>query len=243
MLGIHPLPRLSFSRAFWPRELQRAALLLGASATLLWSSFAMGRWIVSISDSGPIYLDLLIAWGAILLHVSAWPNLWVGLRDLRDRRPLDGNSIVAWRSFLVTVIMIVAAILILPLEYHMISSTQAWLFVVYVTAFPYLGWTFVPILALHGILFGRVANYLESRSRRIATAGALVLFAVAAATTAVIFQNPGVTAFARSWGAGRGLLPAAALVGYVLIAFGITAQAAQLLPRARPWTISRRVRW
>lgn len=243
MAGIHPLPRSEFSRAFWPRELGRAALLLGASAALLWSSFAIGRWIVSFPELGPIYLDLLLAWGAILLHVSAWPNLWIGLRDLRVRRPLDGNSIVAWRSFLLTLAMIGAAVLVLPLEYHAFTSTEAWLLIVYITAFPYLGWTFVPILALHGILFGRVANFLESRSRQMATAGALVLFAVAAATAAVVFQNPGATAFARTWSVGRGLLPAAALAGYLLIAVGITAQSARLLPGASSWTTRRRVRW
>lgn len=241
--GIHPIPHSAFSRAFWPRELRRAALLLGASATLSWSSFAVGRWILALPDSGPIYLDLLMAWGAVLLHVSAWPNLWIGLRDLRLRRPQDGDSIVAWRSFLLTLVLVGAAILILPLEYHSFTSTQAWLFVVYVTAFPYLSWTFVPILALHGILFGRVANFLESRSRRIAMAGAVLLFAVAAATTGVIFQNPGATAFARSWSVGGGMLPAAALMGYVLIAVGITAQSARLIPQSTSWTTKRRVRW
>src|SRR5207249_665150 len=150
MTGPFLLPRAARRRAFWPRELRRGALLLGVSAALFWSSFAIGRWIVFFPESGPI-------------------------------------------------------------------------FVAYVSAFPYLGWTFVPILALHGVLFGRVAWYLESRSRRIADAGAMLLFAVAAATTAVILQNPGETAFVRSWSVGQGLLPAAARGGYVLIALGITA--------------------
>jgi len=111
-----------------------------------------------------------------------------------------------------------------------------------VSAFPYLGWTFVPILALHGVLFGRVAWYLESRSRRIADAGAMLLFAVAAATTAVILQNPGETAFVRSWSVGQGLLPAAALGGYVLIALGITASSTAPFARVPSWT-PRRTRW
>jgi len=242
MAGFFPHPRTAAGRAFWPRELHRAALLLGASAALFWSSFAVGRWIVSFSDSGPIYVDLLLAWVAVLIHVAAWPNLWIGLRDLRGRLPRDGNPIVAWRSFLLTLIRIFGAVLLLPLEYHSIASTDAWIFVVYVTAFPHLGWTFVPILALHGILFGRVANYLDSRSRYIASAGAMVLFAVAAATTAVIFQNPGATAFILSWSVGRGVLPAAALGGYILIAVGVTAQASGALPRTRSWTPAR-VRW
>src|SRR5205823_11615325 len=94
----------------------------------------------------------------------------------------------------------------------------------------------ISILALHGVLFGRVAYYLESRSRRLADAGAIVLFAVAAATTGVILQNPGATAFVRSWSVGEGLLPAAALCGYVLIASGITTHTTQVVPRVPSWT-------
>jgi hypothetical protein len=209
---------------------------------LFWSSFAVGRWIVPTAEFGPIYVDLLLGWVAVLVHVAAWPNLWIGLRDLRGRQPRDDHPVIAWRSFVITLIMILAAVVILPIEYHSLASTDAWIFVVYVTSFPYLGWTFVPILALHGVLFGRVAYYLESRSRRMTDAGAVVLFAVAAATTAVILQNPGATAFVQSWSVGQGLLPAAALFGYVLIAFGITAHTTQVFPRVPSWT-SRRVRW
>jgi len=157
--------RTSSHRAVWPRELRRAALLLGASAALFWSSFAVGRWIVTLPDSSPVYVDLLLAWIALIVHVAAWPNLWAGLRDLRGRQPRDDNPVVAWRSFFLTLVMIFAAILLLPLEYHSVASTDAWILVLYVTAFPYLAWTFVPILALHGVLFSRVANYLEARSR------------------------------------------------------------------------------
>src|SRR5436309_990621 len=105
-----------------------------------------------------------------------------------------------------------------------------------VCSFPHLAWTFVPVLALRAILFGRVANSLDLRARYLIDAGALVLFAVAAATTAVILQNPGATAFVRSWGVGRGILPAAALAGYGLVAIGLTVDATTVWPRHRAWT-------
>src|SRR6266699_1311974 len=183
MAGSFPHPRASRTAA-WPRELQRASLLLGIGAALFWTSFAVGRWIVVVPSFGPTYVDLILAWVAVVVHVSAWPDLWIGLRHLRSRDPKEGDAAVA----------------VLPLQYHAIASTDAWLIAVYVTAFPYLAWTFLPVLALHAILFGRVANYLDPRSRYLIDAGALVLFAVAAATTAVILQNPGATAFVRSWG-------------------------------------------
>lgn len=226
-------------RAFWPRDLARGALLLGASGAVFWSSFAAGRWIVSVPNVGPIYVDLLLAWVAVVLHASAWPDLWVGLRDLRARQPNDDDVGVAWRAFLLTLGLVFAAIVILPLEYDAFTSTDAWIFILYVTAFPYLGWTFIPILALHGILFGRVARSLKPPMQLVTDAGAFVLFAVAAASTAVIFQNPGATAFIRSWSVGRGILPAAALAGYLLIAFGMTAHAIPAVPRIRSWTPQR----
>src|SRR2546429_4424545 len=213
MAGLFLLPRAARRRPFWPRELRRGALLLGVSAALFWSSFAIGRWIVFFPESGPIYVDLLLGWIAVILHVSAWPNLWVGLRDLRGRQPRDDHPIIAWRSFLMTLVMIVAAVVVLPLEYHSLSATDAWIFVAYVSAFPYLGWTFVPILALHGVLCGRVAWYLESRSRRIADAGAMLLFAVAAATTAVILQNPGRPRSSVRGASGRDCFPRRPLAG------------------------------
>ena len=67
-------------------------------------------------------------------------------------------------------------------------------------------------------------------------------FYVVQATTAVILQNPGDTAFVRSWSAGEGMLPGAALSGYVLIALGITARATETLRSVPSWA-SRRVRW
>src|SRR5437870_750448 len=92
-------------------------------------------------------------------------------------------------------------------------------------------WSFVPILALQGVLFGRVAGYLEPRFRYLADFGAFVLFAVAATTTGVVLQSPGVTAFSQAWNLGFGILPAAALLGYVLIALGMTGHLAPVTSR------------
>lgn len=242
MAGFLPHPRAASRRTSWPRELHRAAILLGASAALFWSSFAVGRWIVSTPGSGPIYLDLLLAWGAVVVHAAAWPDLWIGLQGLRARQPNDGSALLAWRAFLLTLVLILGALIVLPLEYHVIASTEAWLLVLYVTAFPYLGWTLVPVLALHGILFGRVANYMEPRARTVIDVGAIVLFAVAAATTAVILQNPGATAFVRSWSVGRGILPASALGGYLLVARGMAGHAASAMPAAR-WRPTTSTSW
>jgi len=91
-------------------------------------------------------------------------------------------------------------------------------------------------MILYGVLFGRVANDLDFRSRILADAGAVVLFAVAAATTVLMLQNPEALVFLRSWSVGRGILPASALVGYVLIASGMTVQVAPFVRRARSWT-------
>jgi hypothetical protein len=100
------------------------------------------------------------------------------------------------------------------------------MFILYVPVFSYLGWSFVPILALHGVLFGRVAGCLGPRFRYLADIGAFVLFAVAAATTVVVLQNPGATAFVQAWSLGLGILPGAALAGYAMIAVGMTAHLA-----------------
>src|SRR2546428_6200699 len=95
--------------------------------------------------------------------------------------------------------------------------------------------SFVPILALQGVLFGRVAGYLEPRFRYLADVGAFVLFAVAAATTGVVLQSPGATAFTQAWSLGSGILLGAALVGYVLIALGMTAHLAPATLRLPMW--------
>src|SRR3989449_11712590 len=120
---------LRFRRAatdcvFWARELRRAALLLAASVALLWSSLATGRWIGPIPDSGPIFGDVLIAWLAVVVHVSAWPNLWAGLRDLRPRQPNDPTVAVARRAFLLTPLLAVAAITCRRPEYSALVSPE-----------------------------------------------------------------------------------------------------------------------
>src|SRR5206468_3008186 len=161
MAGLFPSRHPASGRVSWPRGLQRAAFLLAASVALFWSSVAFGRWMIPIPDSGPIYGDLLIAWVAVLVHISAWPNLWAGLRDLRAREPNGASILVAWRAFLLTVVVIVAA---------------------------------------------------------------------------VVLQNPGATAFAQAWSLGSGILPAAALAGYVLIALGMTAHLAPATSRFSVWS-------
>src|SRR5947199_281275 len=70
----------------------------------------------------------------------------------------------------------------------------------------------------------------------VADAGAFVLFTVAAATTGVVLQNPGATAFAQAWSLGSGILPATALAGYVLIALGMTAHLAPATSRFSVWS-------
>src|SRR5207247_1062311 len=84
-----------------------------------------------------------------------------------------------------------------------------WIFVFYVNVFPYLSWSFVPILALHGILFGRIAGSVEPRFRYLADVGALVLFTVAAATIVVILQSPGTTGFVQAECVSLAISPAA----------------------------------
>jgi len=237
----------------WPRELHRAALFLGTGGALYWVSYALDGTTLWVPSFGLVYVDLLLAWLAVLVDVAAWPPLYAGLQELRHRAPGEANTVVAWRSFVMTLVLVLAGIVLLPLRYHSVASTQAWLLVLYVSAFPFLAWTFVPILALHGILFGRVANYLDPRRRRLVDTGAMLLFAVAAATVAVILQNPGAMTFVRSWSVGQGLLPAAAAAGYVLIAFALTFRPAPVLspppvraePRgavvpARSWAAARK---
>lgn len=226
MAGLLPSRRAAIDHVFWARELRWAALLLAASVALFWSSLAAGQWIVPIPDSGPIYGDVLIAWIAVVVHISAWPNLWAGLHDLRARQPTDPGVVVARRALLLTLIVVVAAIILVLLEYRAMVSPDAWIFILHVTVFSYLGWSIVPILALHGVLFGRIAGCLEPRFRYLADIGAFVLFTVAAATTVVVLQNPGATAFVQAWSLGPGILPGAALVGYAMIALGMTAHLA-----------------
>ncbi|HKZ99783.1 MAG TPA: hypothetical protein VJ326_09380 [Thermoplasmata archaeon] len=208
--------------AAWPRELHRAALLLGIAGGLYWASFGLGREVLPVPYVGRVYADLLLAWAAVLLQVAAWPHLAAGLRDLRARRPREANPVLAARAFGLSLALVLGAALALPLEYLMYGTGEAWLPLLLVSTFPYLPWTFVPVLVLHGVLFGRVANYLDPAARRISDAGVLVLFAVAAATVAIVLGHPGATAYVDSWSAGRGILPAAAFLGYALIAIGLT---------------------
>src|SRR5437879_12069130 len=98
MAGSFRLSRAARHHASWPRELHRGALLLGASAAIFWSSFAVGRWIVSTVEFGPIYVDLLLGWVAVLVHMAAWPTLWIGLRDLRRPQPRGAHQDVAGRA-------------------------------------------------------------------------------------------------------------------------------------------------
>ncbi len=231
MAGSSPNPRARRVRTPWTVELRRACFLLAASAAFYWFSFAFGGWTIYLDNVGIVYMDLLVAWIAVLLNIFAWPDLWEGLRHLVASHPKESDALVARRAFFTTLGLVALAVLILPVQYHIVSSTDVWLLLLYVSAFPFLAWIFVPILALHGILFGRVANYLDTLSRRVTQAGVVVLFAVAAATTAVVLANPGATVFVRSWSAGWGALPAAACAGYLCIASGITLHS---LPEPKP---------
>ncbi|MGQ0797059.1 MAG: hypothetical protein ACT4OI_04235 [Methanobacteriota archaeon] len=230
MAGL-PLARTSIHFASWPRDLHRGALLLGVGSVVYWSSFAIGRVVLWVPYLGILFLDLFLAWIAVLLHVAAWPRLWVGLRDLRARRPREASPVLAWRAFLLTLVLVLSAVVLLPLQYRSYGSTDAWLVVLYMTAFPYLAWTFVPLLALHGVLFGRVAFYLDRTSRRIADLGAAILFSVAAASVALVLRDPEASSFVVAWSVGRGILPGAALVGYLLIAAGLTFHLVPMLYR------------
>lgn len=234
MAGLLPHPRTAPRRAQWPRSLHRAALFLGVGSALYWASFALGHQTLWSSGSGAVYLDIILAWLGILVQVAAWPNLWEGLRDLRARRPRDASPVLAWRAFLLGLVLAGAAAVVLPVQYHALASTDAWLLVLYVTVFPFVAWTSVPLLALHGILFGRVAGYLGPRPRHVADLGAGILFAVAAATTALVLEHPGTTAFLDTWRVGQGLLPSAAFAGYALIAVGMTMHAVPATYHVRP---------
>lgn len=222
----NPSQRALAGRPSWARALQRTALLLAASVGLFGSSLAFGRWTVSLPGFEFFYGDVLLAWIGMVVFASAWPNLWVGLRDLRARQPKDPNAVVAWRAFLLTLLVAVAAAIIVLLQYHAIASTDVWVLVVSWSVLRFAGWSLVPTLALHGIIFGRIARSLEPRFQYLMDLGALVLFAVAAATTVTILQSPGATAFVEAWSLGSGVLPAAAAVGYGLVAVGMSTHSA-----------------
>lgn len=216
-------------------------MLLSAGAVLYWLAFAFGGWTIWVDGIGILYMDLLLAWVGVLLNVLAWPDLWDGLRDLVTAHPRETDALVARRAFFTAIALVAASAVLLPLQYHITSANQAWVLILYISAFPFLAWLFIPTLALHGILFGRAANFLDAPSRRLAEAGVMILFAVAAATTAVVLANPDATVFVRSWSVGSGALPAATCVGYFLVAVGLTFHS---LPEPKPaptrgWTLAK----
>lgn len=222
MAGFFPHPQVQRVHATWPRNLHRGAVLLAVGGLLYWSSFVFNDWTIWIGNVGAIYVGLLVAWVAVLINVAAWPALWDGLRDLVAANPRETSAVMARRAFLCALGFVATAVVLLPLQYHAFASTEVWLLVLYISAFPFLVWTFVPTLALHGILFGRVANFLDAPSRRLTDIGSSVLFAVAAATTIIVLQNPDAAIFVRSWSVGQGMLPAATCIGYALVAAGLT---------------------
>jgi len=231
MAGSSPTPRVRRAPVTWPSELHRAGAFLAAGAVFYWMSYAFGGWTVWIAGFGLVYMDLVLAWAAVLLNVFAWPDLWDGLRGLVATHPGEPDALVARRSFFMTLGLIGGAIVFLPLQYHIYAGSPTWLLVLYVSAFPFLAWTFVPTLALHGILFGRVGNFLSPAARRLTDLGAVILFAVAAATTLIVLETPNASIFVRSWSVGYGILPAAACAGYLLVATAMTMRAQ---PAAKP---------
>lgn len=228
-------PRRAGRGALWPRRLHHAAALLAVGGALFWLSFAASGILVSFPGLGLVELDLLLAWLAVVVDLAAWPSLWVGLRDLRLRAADEGDAVVAWRAFLISVVVFLAGLAVLPMEYGLSTSPLTWLFLLYLNALPYLVWTFVPILALHGIIFARVSRYLDSRSENLARVGVTLLFAAALATVLVVIGNPESSIFVQSWSVGKGLLPAAAGFGYFLIGWGLTLHAFPEAKPARGW--------
>jgi len=158
--------------------------------------------------------------------ISAGPNLGSGLRDLRAAQPQNPNGVVAWRAFLLSFLVAVAAVVVLILQFDAIASAEAWVIIFSWSPVRLAGWALMPILALHGIVFGRVARSLEPPFQYLADLGALILFTVVAVTTVTILQSPGATAFAQAWSLGGGVLPALAAVGYGFIGFGMMADSA-----------------
>lgn len=239
MPGPAPTPRTPRLQAVWPAQLHRGAIWLAAGAFLYWMAFAFGGWTVWVNGVGIIYIDLLLAWVGVLLNVLAWPEIWDGLKSLLGGHRQDVDALVARRALFTILALAGASLAILPFEYRAVAPSGLWILSLYITTYPYLAWLFVPTLALYGILFGRVGNFLSPLSKRLADAGAMVLFAVAAATTALVLHIPGTTAFAQSWSVGFGTLPAAACAGFVLIAAGVSHRG---LPEPRPtrgWALAK----
>src|SRR3989442_2521664 len=146
--------RASAVRPSWARALQRAALLLAAlllaaSVALFGSSLAVGRWTVSLPGSEFIYGDVLLAWIGVVAYVSAWPNLWAGLRDLQARRPTDSNGVVAWRSFSLCLLVAVPTVVGLLLPYPAPALGHLWIFLAALAIMRFAASPLLPSPALH----------------------------------------------------------------------------------------------
>ncbi len=239
MAGFSPNPRVSRARAIWPRQLHRGAAWLAAGAVLYWMAFAFGGWTIWINGLGVVYMDLLLAWVGVLLNALAWPDLWDGLKGLVATHREDTDALVARRAFFMVLGFLGVGAAILPLQYRVIAPTGIWILTLYISSFPYLAWLFIPTLALYGILFGRVGNFLDPTSKRLTDAGAMILFAVAAATTAIVLHEPTTTVFVQSWSVGFGALPAAACAGYVLIGTGLTHHKVSEPAPTRGWALAK----
>ena len=235
MAGRSPTPRRTKRSAGWPRTLHHAALLLAAGGALFWLAFASSGIVVPIPGIGLVYLDLLLAWIAVTVDIAAWPSLWAGLRDLRRTNPEEGDPVVAWRAFLLSAVVTLGGLAVLPLMYPPGSSPLTWFLVLYTNALAYLVWTFVPILALHGILFARVSRSLDLRSEHLARVGVTLLFAVALTTVLVVIGNPEGPILVQTWSVGKGLLPAVAGFGYLLIGWSLTLHGLPEPKPARGW--------
>ena len=206
---------------------------------LYWLAFAFSGWTVWVRGVGIVYVDLLLAWVGVLLNTLAWPDLWDGLRGLVGSHRHETDALVARRSFFMIVALVGVGVVILPFQFRLVGPTGLWILTLYISAFPYLAWLFIPTLALYGILFGRVGNFLDATSKRLTDAGAMVLFSVAAATTAIVLQEPASTVFVQSWSVGFGILPAAACAGYVLVATGLTHRRLPEPAPTRGWALAK----
>ncbi len=238
MAASSPQSRVSRPRALWPRQLHRGAAWLAAGAVLYWMAFAFGGWTVWINGLGVVYMDLLLAWVGVLLNALAWPDLWDGLKGLVAAHRQDTDALVARRSFFMVLGFLGVGAALLPLQYRVIAPTGIWILTLYISVFPYLAWLYIPTLALYGILFGRVGNFLDPTAKRLTDAGAIILFAVAAATTAIVLHEPASSVFVQSWSVGFGILPAAACAGYVCISLGLTHRIPEPVP-TRGWALAK----
>lgn len=239
MAGSSPTPRVSRARPVWPSQLHRGAAWLAAGSVLYWMAFALSGWTIWVNGVGIVYMDLLLAWLGVLLNALAWPDLWDGLKGLVGSNREATDALVARRSFFMILAFVGVGVAVLPLQFRLIAPTWLWILTLYISAFPYLAWLFIPTLALYGILFGRVGNFLDATSKRLTDAGAMILFAVAAATTAIVLHEPASTVFVQSWSVGFGILPALACAGYILVATGLTHHKLPEPAPTRGWALAK----